>query len=310
MTDRLSENGLWVPGKTLDHLYPAATPEQLRTEFSDIMGGDAISVDSVLGVVRAPRKDEQVYGVASIDLCEILRETAISLMRTAGNTDYHGNAYADGFWEDFQYQDIEYQNSVIDSTVRVLMEAEGVTPTFGYKYIGAMLRTWREHGVYVIANTSTIEGCEIPTLRFLDKYYGDCIDGIVFPRNHNGLGKTTKAFALERAIETMTNHMDKDPYFALHIDDTSHHVETMAVGVTHRTMHHFMPRFETNVHLEGREKITHADSPVEVFGAANEYVLGQLELSGNPSDELQRARSIANAALLRTLMFSRKNTTK
>ncbi len=86
----------WLPGQTLDHLYPEVAVQQLNEEFASGIGGEVMAVGNVLGTMRVPEENEIIRGVASVDLCEILRETARSLVSTNGNQDYYGNGYIDG----------------------------------------------------------------------------------------------------------------------------------------------------------------------------------------------------------------------
>lgn len=298
------ENSIWIPGQRLDHLYPEVTQQDLQDEFSEILDAPTMPVGDVLGTLRTPGEHEMIHGVASIDLCDILRETAASMVRTAGNLDYKSNAYVDGFWEDFESQDDDYKSSVVQSTVQVLMDSRGVTPTDGHEEMAAIMRNWRSNGIFVVANTSTLPGCELSTLHFLNEYYGQCIDGIVFPRNHDGRGKITKSHALKMAIAEISKGRP-EPQFAFHIDDTTHHAEAMIHTPPHHNTHLFMPRFESNKHLEGHEKIVHADTPVEVFGHADDYVREQLDKIGHPHPYSDRARHLVAAALARTMFIPR-----
>ncbi len=209
-------------------------------------------------------------------------------------------------WEDFASNDFAYQDSVVRSIVRVLMNKDHVAPAASHEDIAGVMREWRRHGVFVVANTSTLSGCEIPTVRFLKKYYDSCFDGIVFPRNHDGNGKITKAAALGMTLDELSN-FGVEPTFAMHIDDTTHHIEAMLTTPPHPNMGLFMPRFASNAALEGREPVVHGDDSLEVFSHADAFVWRELQANGYSdsdaaSDRMQRA---INAALLRAAWLSR-----
>lgn len=296
---------LWLPGRTLDHVYPPVDQEELSAEFARIIGGETTSVGDVLGTMRVPAPDETIHGIASIDLCEILRETARSMIRTSGNMDYYGNGYVDGMWEGFTENDPAHQDSVVRSIVQELMAKQHVTPTENHQDMAATIRNWRQHGVFVVANTSTLPGCELSTLRFLEAQYPDCFDGIVFPRNHDGKGKITKAEALRMTLAEAARY-DIAPEFAIHIDDTKHHIEAMISAPPHHNMRFFMPRFESNAELDGHHQVVHADTPIEVFGEADIFVREQLQTAGHPNLYADRIRHVVNAALLRSVWLSQR----
>lgn len=262
---------LWVPGKSLDEHFPAATPEQIAEELSQIHDTVTTTGD-ILGTVRIPTAYEEIKAVASIDLCEIVRYTARTLASFAGRLNYDRNVYLEGLWEDERFSDIQHIDMTIQPIVQVAMNHDHVPPVDGVEVIAGRLQKWRKEGVYCVANTSTSSGCELATMRFMQQYLPECFDGIIFPRNPDGLGKTTKADALTRIIEIL-NQNGHSPEYALHIDDTVHHIVAMLDQEPHKDMHLFVPAYPDNIAVSGLAKnITRSPDPVASFMAMDEYI--------------------------------------
>lgn len=224
---------LWIPGQTLDALYPPATQPQLQEAFGVMTGSQATDVHpDVLGTIRIPGVEEEIKGVISVDLCEVVRETARALSTTAGN-DYRGREYMEGLWEVPEHvaEELEhdpeaiqmYVDNTIRSIVQVMANGDFIQPVNGIGRIGEMMKSWKnDDSMYIIANTSMAPGCELATLRMLDRYMPDVFDGVLFPRNHDGSGKIKKADALSFAIDKLRTY-DKNPIAILNVDDTSRH---------------------------------------------------------------------------------------
>ena len=262
---------LWVPGKSLDEHFPAATPEQISNELSRIHDSVTTTGD-ILGTIRVPSMYEEVKAVASIDLCEIVRYTARTLASFAGRLDYDRNVYLAGLWEDERFSDIRHIDMTIQPIVQVAMNHEHVPPIDGIELIADHMKQWRKEGVYCVANTSTAPGCELATMRFMQEYLHDCFDGIIFPRNPDGFGKTTKADALSRVIEIL-NTNGHTPDFALHVDDTVHHIISMLEQEPHPDIHLFVPAYPDNIAVSGLAKnVLRSPSPVASFAAMDEYM--------------------------------------
>ncbi|RYX78988.1 hypothetical protein EON76_04735 [bacterium] len=224
----LSSSDIWVPGQLLDHEYPTATPDELAVRLGTMVCAKTVGMDAILGAVRVPEPHEQIEGIASIDLCEVVRGTVKS-MAVAFGREYVGNDYLIGIWGDsHETVDNDVKQSTICSLAHVLMNNGHVPAVENIDAITTLLRRWRnEENVFCIANTSTLPGNELATLEFMDGFMPDCFDGIAFPRNHNGRGLTTKAAAVSEVNAILNTH-DQQPHYAVHIDDVEHHVATMA----------------------------------------------------------------------------------
>ncbi len=266
---------LWIPGISLDDDFPAITVDALRNQFRGLLetGAAVTDVDSILGTLRVPNPDERITGIVSIDLCEVLRYTARGLAACGGKEDYDGSNYINALWADERFMnDIIHADNTIQPIVQVMMNNNHVEPIQGIQMIANYIRDWRAQGVYCIANTSTASGCEAATVRFLQRYTPNCFDGIVFPRNPDGRGKTTKAAALKQVL-TQLDDFGFVPDFALHVDDTTHHISSMLTEQPHERMHLFVPAYPENIAVSAlADNITRSRTPLDSFTAMHSYI--------------------------------------
>ena len=173
-----------------------------------------------------------------------------------------------------------HDNPEVDTQVMVqlilqeFMHHDHVPPMSLNTAIGSMLRKWRNDGVYVIANTSTLPGCELSTIRFLDEVYPGCTQGILLPRNHDGLGKITKMQALEATKQAISRESGYDltdtPVVA--IDYAYHH----AKSYDEQGIKTFMPAYDWNEALENIGSIERIErrlpGTIDTFVAADQYL--------------------------------------
>lgn len=211
---------LWTPGESLDDKYPILTSEELREQWTNYLRvSDAIGTNAVLGAYSSDLKN--IETIVSVDLDEVIRDTHGNIAKISGKT----------------HQDIEHigqyskilgvdKGGEVEITM-ALMNQTKISPVDDYFKIALIMQKWRNKGVAIIANTSTLPGCEKVTVDFLDHNFPGAFDGIVFPRNHDGTGPMTKAKALESVIE-QTNSSESINHI-IHIDDAPHHVEQMIV---------------------------------------------------------------------------------
>ena len=237
---------LWVPGKSLDPEFRPATSEKLQSQLSNMLGNvETTGVDGVLGAIRVPRPGENIRGIVSLDLCEVVRKTAFALSTTAGKG-YHGRTYMDGLWDVPEHivaeitqqfdnpDDPDTQQAIheaigrnyVDPTVRaivqVMVNGGHIKPVEGFEEIADMLTSWRESGLYVVANTSVAAGCEEKTNEFLDENFPNGVDGSVFPGNHDGKGRIKKADALGFVVKKLESYGQRPRHLFI-VDDTPRH---------------------------------------------------------------------------------------
>lgn len=262
---QLKTGELWVPGFHFDVDYPTPSDEQMQSLWSEHMGvREAVSTSGIFGVFTPP--ETPVKAVASVDLCEVLRETQQGLYDATGVKGKYNSNYSYGTWYDPNLVGENKERSVVVSVARVLINNGLIRPVNGIERITDILAGWREAGVWVVANTSTLPGCEPGTIKYtLAKSAGAQFDGIVFPRNHNGDGTLTKATAL-KAITHQAGVSPDVPI--IHIDDADHH---------HAAFRAQESSFNGQMYLlaaayDGKEA-PHADfnlaSPLETFMKAN-----------------------------------------
>lgn len=221
-----------------DYTIPA-TPEQLVgawSKYHNVPEDELVTPDGVLGVVR--QVSEPMISVVSVDLCEVIRNTCVASFKARNEPWPYRQSQATS-----EYDRGGASQAEINAAVRKAAH-EGIPSLPGMYDIRNRLSMSRQLGMYVVANTSIIEGCELPTIdkRGLGRYAQEAFDGIVFPRNYNGLGKLKKPQALLMALEAAG--IDPANADVAHIDDTPHHLQAfhdlrhefgslMLVGINH-----------------------------------------------------------------------------
>lgn len=261
--DSPEKQELWLPGQTLDHVYTVPTNTELIDHWSATHDhSNVIESPGVFGALRTPDAAPRV--VVSIDLCEVLRSTLHSMAAVFGKVPSEIGSYST-YGPNFGVS-----SSLDRAIVQVLMNHGHVEPNEAIEEISQTLQSWREQDAYCVANTSTLPGCEIATISFLDEYLPGCFDGILLPRNHDGKAPITKGHALRFAIEELTDIEDTS---ALHIDDAPHHCVAVAEHVGGLIGRHnvttIMPLYRDAKHPEGTLP---ASTPVDAFRQADQVV--------------------------------------
>jgi hypothetical protein len=262
---QLKTGEIWVPGFHLDADYPTPHDEQMRELWTEHMGvNEAVSTNKVFGVFTPPAMS--VKAVASVDLCEVIRETQMSLFDATGVTGNHNSNYSCGTWYDPERVGESKERSIVVSVARVLIDKGLVKPVDEIEKITDILAGWRKAGIWVIANTSTLPGCEPGTIKHtLAKSTSSQFDGIVFPRNHDGNGTVTKATALKTIIDEAGVSPDVP---IIHIDDAYYHHASFRAEKSSFNGQMFLlaPAYDG-------KKVAHVDfefsSPLETFVGAN-----------------------------------------
>src|SRR6187402_2569227 len=76
---------LWLPGQSLDHEYPEITqPELISVWGATHKHDEVISAEDVLSALNVPEFEPRI--IASVDLCEVVRETFYSMVDLFGIT--------------------------------------------------------------------------------------------------------------------------------------------------------------------------------------------------------------------------------
>lgn len=232
---------------------------------------DMVTLPDMFGICELP--SEQPSAVISLDLCEVLRETGPSLTRMyTADTDTtshdYGVYYGDGFLGDREQLSREL-------LLPQLMGAQAVKAVPYAQSIQALLQRWRHAGVYVIANTSTLPGCELSTTDFLAQHYTDSLRGILFPRNHDGKGNLTKAGILAHTKQTIYDYtgfsLRSTPTIA--IEDARHHAEQYVESCDDTLV--YMPAYSWNESLETTNRVTRVEQQlgtVDTFIAVNQLL--------------------------------------
>jgi hypothetical protein len=212
---------LWYPGLHLDDEYTVPDDTELRYLWKNYTDKKVVhTTNQVYGVYSEP---ERVTAVASIDLCEVVRDTAVGLDQVTGSTLGRRSRYSEKTWFDKKLVGNDYEKSVVISAVRAIMDSGLIEPVKDISAIRAILQKWRAVGVYCVANTSTLPGCERGTITHtLQRDLLGCFDGLVLPRNHDGSGAVSKAAALSIVAEEA--HIPLATLPLIHIDDAAHHI--------------------------------------------------------------------------------------
>ncbi len=264
----LSKAQLWYPGQDFDlrEEYPTITEVGLVEAWQEYTGCSQVElIPGVLGALKAPQ--EAPTSFASIDLCEVVRHTHRGLRQvenvSAGTID-DIHAYCHGL--------SIHNNADITTVAQVLIQADLIEPVDDIDHIASTLQAWRERGVFVFANTSTLEGCEQGTIDFLAKYLPDGFDGIAFPRNHDSTLPLTKGVVAANIIGKLSA---SGLVVAIHIDDKPAH-NTAFLAALQAGGHHvgtFQPEYPSS-HAADPSSII-ADTPLNTFIAAGRFLLEQ-----------------------------------
>lgn len=263
---------LWVPnaGYEFDLEYPVPTIEELQTHWEAYLEehGRVIAAPGVYGVVRQPTERPTAY--ASVDLCEVVRQTSAALRSVENNQPNWRHeprdcvhCYAGG---------LAISGDVVP-VVQTLMNHDLVPPTDGVERIGNILREWRSAGVYVFANTSTLPGCELSTIRFFGTHLPGAFDGMLLPRNYDGSLPLTKGVAARNLLDAFGEGQAGTSTTAIHIDDHTHHnagfrdAMRELPGVSCAT---FQPRFPSCRPMDAGS--TQTGTPLEAFVQADIFL--------------------------------------
>ncbi len=265
--------GFWTFESPLESHLEVPTLEELSIAWQKYHQAEPIALqDGLFGILELPKENPRA--IISLDLCEVLRETGPAVTRMYSHND------AD-FLHDYG---IYYGDSVLGSDAQGarsvlfphLMHMNSVRPVPFSEAITAFMHRWRENGVHIIANTSTLPGCEVSTVRFLSEQYPRTAQGILFPRNHDGKGTTTKAAILQHAKERITTETGFDlshtPTIA--IEDAHHH----AVGYIDAPSetHVIMPAYSWNTDLDEHPDVTRVEQgfgTLDAFIATDNYLV-------------------------------------
>lgn len=268
----LTPKQLWLPGQELHTEYPIPSNDELQDMWKNYHAEQATvaSCEGVLGVYRVP--DEPVRAIASIDLCEVIRDTAGALAEATGTRDIvTPGTYAGGTWYDGNRTSRDYEARVITSVLQVLMSEGHVPPLEDIPAVASLLRRWRANGVYCVANTSTLPGCEAGTITHtLGRDLPDCFDALILPRNHDGSGPLTKAKAL--GVLATEAGIDAPHLPIVHIDDMPHHIQGFRDHYTGRVLGLFSPIMKG---LVVTDPLVQSETPLAAFERAEQHFIEQ-----------------------------------
>jgi hypothetical protein len=261
----------WVPGAHLDDEYPTPTSEELTAAWVAMTHRETHPMEGVFGVWSVP--EQPVTALASVDLCEVIRQTSVALDHVTGMPPRIRSRYPVDSWFHRDVSDLNYEESVVITGVRVAMNHGLVPPMHDLDETRELLQLWRSKGVYITANTSTLPGCELATIRDFSERNGlsDCFDALLLPRNHDGSGTVTKAVALQQLAATLDIDLTKTPF--VHIDDSLHHIAAFSRQFEqYDTMGLFIPS-----HTDNADPLTdsHCESPALSFARATSILRAQ-----------------------------------
>lgn len=272
MTAVSERSALWLPDIDRESEFRTPTAAELELAWASLHGGDDFLAlpDSIYGACTKPDQRPTAYAV--LDLCEVLRETALGLVHLRSGTiddihvDEHGSTLDYGSAFNGWFENPQAQRSM---HIQELMNHDQIAPVKFSESIATMIRDWKKRGIYIVADTSTLPGCELATVAFLADYYPGCFDGILFPRNHDGMGDTTKAeafLATQEAIATVFGEEQSQPVVL--IDDAEHHAVAFSEGLSHARV--IMPEYRWNAICEDNPRI---DRTAQSLGTLSSFIL-------------------------------------
>ena len=280
MSNVITEPKLWLPTSELEPHFNVPSRDDLEKAWATLHGGDSFLKlpDHIYGACTAP--SEVPTGYAVLDLCEVVRETGLGILKLRGGTlddmvvndegsslDYGSNYNG---WPDDQ--DPQAKRQLI---IQQLMHHDLIPPVRMSEGIKALITSWKSKGVYVVADTSTLPGCELSTVAFLADQYEGCFDGILLPRNHDGQGDVTKADAFMETQRSIADQLGTDAYNApiVFIDDAAHHATAFADTFAHADV--IMPEYAWNRVCEENpriDRVTQTIGTIDAFILADKYL--------------------------------------
>lgn len=278
VASRLGENALnqlWYPGQSLDSEYPTPTDSELQAHFTRYRPdtADIRSTSDVFGVYSAVPTGG-IRAIASIDVDEVLRDATGALHMATGIASSL-KSYAAGTWFDETAHGKEYTQNIITSVLRVTINAGLVPPMPQIATMRAIVQSWRRQGIYCVANTSTLPGCEPGTIRYaLGRDMPDCFDAVLFPRNHHGQGPLTKALAVSLLASELEVDLEVLPI--VHIDDTDHHIESFQTTYPDHAARARLGLFAPVLASSALAAEICCPSPVAAFERADAFLKNQL----------------------------------
>jgi hypothetical protein len=253
----------------ISHPESAVNPtvEDIVNQWHEHLDNDAElrPIPGVLGVMSEIGNDSP-HTLVSVDLCDVVRKTAESFLSQEGlETNDAGENY--GYGVPFG---IGNDPDIVTAILQGIMTHDKVEPVEGIEEIREYLQRMRNQGAFIIANTSTLPGCEPSTFRFMKKHLDDCFDGIALPRNHDGKGPVTKGMAkavVVRELSALGQYTDL--IATQHIEDAPHHVHAARLAAMEFPVVHFdvTPTYIWNA---ADKTLNHVDEPVQAFEASVE----------------------------------------
>ncbi len=240
------------------------TDDQLMDMWRDFYSDENSmkQVPGVLGVMRNTLNHHST--LVSVDLCEVVRESLSGVLSLGG----FNLESMRGYYSVDKVFDVDEQQhpEAVTRLFQALMIEDKIEPVDNINDIRSILQHMRESGAYIVANTSTLPGCEPSTLRFMDAYLEHCFDGILFPRNHHGDGKLTKGVAMGSVVNELGTIVK-----TLHIDDAKHHVYATRITAGQLGTNHFdvTPIYPWN---DDAQDLNLAATPLEAFQLLQEDI--------------------------------------
>lgn len=195
-----------------------STPDQLMVDWAqhhEVAMTKLVSTDQPLAVLRLPDEQEKPRAVLSLDRDEVLHMTGgACIAHYTGDTSWSERLTN-------RYDLAGIGDGTISTTVRHVTNNHLALPVVNYLDIAQELREMRAAGVYVVATTAIISGCERAVAQSLAQHYKGGFDGVIFSRGHLE-ATSTKPRSLISALGAVGIALDDMPVG--HIDDTSRHV--------------------------------------------------------------------------------------
>lgn len=272
----VEQKRFWLFDHDIDEEFQTPSIDKLITTWQDThrMKTFALS-NNHFGIYQAPVQTPSA--VISLDLCEVVRETGLSfekihggamtperLLRTQNEMAYNA------LYSNWMGADVAHDN--LQRLAQQLMHHDHVSPVPYHEGIQALLQKWQSQNVYIIANTSTLPGCEVSTIKFLADTYPGSFSGILFPRNHDGSGTTTKASILENFKHSSGVHTITD-LTTVAIEDVAHHSRAYVEASSDTEV--FMPAYIWNEELEDTprvHRISQGFGTLDTFLAVDQYL--------------------------------------
>jgi hypothetical protein len=197
------------------------TSLEVQERWAAYTGKEVYSLPEIAGAYTQPTR--RIHSLVSIDIDELIRNTSVAFGKIMNLNTVRGQYSRDTPVDEYTCEDeaeTARRRAAVSLAIHAVIQNGLAEPDDDIGLLVTSLQEWRKNGVYVVANSSGLEGCDADTVKFLQEFLPDCFDAVLFPRNHDGLGGLTKVGAVQELAQATGMELSDMPVAFL--DDMEH----------------------------------------------------------------------------------------